>query len=166
VPNFSEGYQLRKLLYGTQVTYSWTLPGASGTSNIFTVSGGNVLVTCLIGQVTTAVGATATTLSLGQAPSVNGTAETTGISTAAAITSSEAGVWITLGGASTVSSNIIAPAELAVGSYAGFTPTLAAAFPVATGQLTAHLSANAGGGVINWYLMYVPLDTGASVAAA
>jgi len=162
--DYLQGLAFRKVLLGTIVSYSWTLPGSATTNNLFTVSTGNILVTSLIGQVTTAIGSTATTLSLGTAPT-NGTAEHTGIATAAAVTSSEAGVWLTTLQA-TVSSNIIAPAELAVGSYAGFTAGNVARFPVAPGYITATTSANAGAGVVNWYLTYVPLDDGAYVTAA
>jgi hypothetical protein len=165
VSNYYKPLACRDTTFGLQVTYSWTLPASATTNTLFTVSGGNILVLALLGQVTTAIGSTTTTLALGAAPTT-GTAEHTGIATAAAITSCEAGVWLTPG-VSTVSSNIIAPAELSVGSFAGFTPSIAAmAFPAAIGGITATTSANAGGGVISWYLMYVPLDSAATVVAA
>jgi hypothetical protein len=164
VSNYYKPLATRDTTFGLQVTYSWTLPASATTNTLFTVSGGNILVLALLGQVTTAIGSTTTTLSLGAAPTT-GTAEHTGIATAAAITSCEAGVWLTPG-VSTVASNIIAPAELAVGSFGGFTPTLVPSFPAAIGGITATTSANAGGGVINWYLMYVPLDSAATVVAA
>lgn len=154
-----QGYQLREIGFGVQVTKSWTLPGSATTQTLFTASGGLVYVTSLVGQVTTLIGSTATTLSLGLgAPTVGGTLDTDGIATATAITSAEVGCLFTpqassgLGGAL----NAIALAGSAVFP--------AAPFIINSATITATTSANAGGGVIKWYLTYIPLDTGATVA--
>ena len=40
-------------MFGTQVTKSWTLPASATTNTLFTVSGGLVAITGLVGQVTT-----------------------------------------------------------------------------------------------------------------
>lgn len=154
-----QGYQLRELNLGTQVTKSWTLPGAAATNTLFTVAGGLVLITLLVGQVTTLIGSTATNLSLGLGtPGVGGTLDTDGIGTATAITSQEVGTLI-----GPIASSGLG-GGLAVGPLAGsavFAPT---PFAVNSATLTATTSANAGGGVINWYVNYIPLDAGATVS--
>ena len=153
-----QGSQERQLLLGNQLTYSWTLPGSATTNTLFTAAGGLVMVTALVGQVTTLIGATATTLALGLGtPGVGGTLDTDGIGTATTITSQEVGTLIApiassgLGGA------------LAVGSLAGSVVFAANPFIINSATITATTSANAGGGVINWYVHYVPIDTGAYI---
>jgi hypothetical protein len=84
------GYELSPSVVGSLVKKGpLTLP-QNATSTLFTVSGGAVLVTSLQGMVTTATGATATTLSLGTAPTV-GTAAVAGIGGANSIASLVAG---------------------------------------------------------------------------
>ncbi len=155
--NIVQGPQLRLLNFGQKITKTGLALPSTATGTLFTVAGGSILVTNLLGLVTTAVGGTATTLALGTAPTT-GTLDTDGIATATAITSSEAGVWVTpvasagLGGA------------LAVGSLGGSSPFVTTQFAVAPGTITWTTSANAGGGVFSWYLTYLPLDDGASVS--
>lgn len=152
-----KGRQQRQLELGYQVTKSWTLPGSATTQTLFTVAGGNVLVTSLFGQVTTLIGSTATTVALGTVPTV-GTASTTGIATATAVTSAEAGTNIAVLAASGVAGALV------VGSNAGKAVWATTPFVVPAGTISATTSANAGAGVIKWYLTYVPLDDGASVS--
>jgi hypothetical protein len=98
-----QGYQLRNIVIGTLVKKGpLTLP-QSATSTLFTITGGAVLVTGLMGLVTTAIGATATNLSTGCVPAT-GTAESSGIANATAITSLAAGTWIhaPINGSSTI----------------------------------------------------------------
>lgn len=154
-----QGAQLRAIAFGVQVTKSWTLPASATTQTLFTAAGGLVVVTSLVGQVTTLIGATATTLALGLgAPGVGGTLDTDGIATATAVTSQEVGTLLGpqassgLGGA------------LVVGSLAGSALFVPTPFVVNSATITATTSANAGGGVIKWYATYVPLDTGATLS--
>ena len=155
--------KIRDVIFGKLVTYSWTLPAAAETDTLFTVHTGNVLVTSLFGEVTTLIGSTATTVALGSKPTIaSGTEETAGIATATAVTSKEAGCWIC------VQASSGAAGALVVGGHAGntaYASTAGTGFPVGPGAIEATTSANAGAGVINWYLTYVPLDTGAYVAS-
>jgi hypothetical protein len=105
--------------------------------------------------VSTVIGATVTTLSLGTVPTT-GTAEAAGIATATAITSSEAGTWV---GALSASGK---GGALVVGSDGGKALFLQSPFIVPAGTITWTTSAGTTG-AITWYLMYVPLDTGATV---
>lgn len=159
--SFLNGAQLRLLAQGYTLSKSVTLQTSAATNTLFTVTGGAVMVTAMLGLVTTLIGSTATTLALGTAPTT-GTAKTAGIATATAITSAEVGTWVT------PTNNTSTPGvagALSVGSNAGASAFLGnPGFIVTTGTITSTTSANAGGGVFTWYLQWVPLDTGASVA--
>jgi hypothetical protein len=152
-----DGLQLEQLIFGEPATKTWTLPNSATTQNLFVITGGNIVVTLLTGVVTTLIGSTATTLSLGTVPTT-GTASTTGLATASTITSAEKGTLLSVQASSGLA------AALVVGSNAGKTTFLQApmGFVVPPGTITATTSANAGGGVIAWYLSYVPLDGVAS----
>jgi hypothetical protein len=147
---------LRELLLGLQVIKSAQALPQTATSTLYTVSGGSVLVTSLLGLVSTVIGSTATTLALGTVPTT-GTAESAGIATATAITSSEAGTWM-----GPLASSAKGGA-LAVGSDGGKAIFLQTPFVVPAGTVTWTTSASTTGN-ITWYLTYVPLDTGASVS--
>src|SRR5215469_14014881 len=88
-----QGYQLRTALFGVQVVKAAQNLPQNATATLATVTGGAVMVTSMVGLVTTVLGGTATTLALGTAPTV-GTASTSGIATATAVTSKEAGTWV------------------------------------------------------------------------
>ena len=152
--NFIEGFELRKLLYGSQVQKTGLALPQNGTGTIATITGGGVHITSLIGQVAVATGSTAVTVALGIIPS-SGTSESNSIATAGSVTSLEAGTYIaapaTLGGA------------LQVGGHAGNPVTETASFVVGTGAITWTTAAS-DGGTINWYITYVPVDTGAYVS--
>jgi hypothetical protein len=91
--NFIQGYELRDLIAGATVTKAAQALPQSATATLFTVTGGAVLITGLAGLVKTALGSTATNLSIGTVPSV-GTAETNGIASATAVASLAAGTWL------------------------------------------------------------------------
>ncbi len=144
---------LRLLQFGQQIRRNAAVLPASGTGHIFTVSGGLVVVTALVGQVTTACSATATTLKITATPST-GTA--VDLTSAVAVTSAEAGSLITLpttlGGALSVTT-----------SGAGQIPGLQ--FLVAPGTIDITTSAT-NTGQVAWSLTYAPWDNGGQVYAA
>lgn len=132
-----------------------TIP-QTAAQNIFTITGGRILVVALTGQVTTAIGATATTLKVTNTPT-SGTA--TDIATATAITSKEVGTLISLP---------VAPGSaLVVGANAGAAVQVAGhqGWLIEPGTLSVTTSASTTG-AISYDLVYIPYDTGASVAAA
>jgi len=153
-----KGTQLRVEVFGYQATKSWTLPASATTNTLFTVSGGAVLVTSLIGRVTTLIGSTATTVSLGTVPTVGTGTGTTALATAVAVTSKEVGTFIGVQASSGVGGALVVGTNAGVPVFTNFD------FSVNAGTITATTSANAGAGVILWYLTYIPLDNGASVA--
>jgi hypothetical protein len=155
-------------ILGQTVTKTHTI--ATETRDLFTVSG-LVLVTSIVGKVTTAL-TVANTVKLVANPTT-GTSSDLCAATDLGTTDTPAGNLITINGA---------PAEVA------FTGIGAAQrFPVTEAQPTAITTVMTGGaqgiyvgagivqavvtgsspdGVIVWYVSYVPLDTGASVVAA
>lgn len=151
------GASLRTALFGTLVERAAATIPQTATQSIFTVAGGRIVVTGLVGEVTTAIGAVATTLSIGLTPTV-GSSSLDSVSSASAITSKQVGV-------------LLAPAltagnGLAVGTNAGFPVQIAgSAFTVPAGSITITTSASTTG-AIKWALLYVPLDADATVAAA
>lgn len=156
--NFNQGFQLRAQVFGIQVLKTAQALPQTATSTLFTVSGGSVLVTSLLGVVSTAIQNQACTLALGTVPTT-GTASSTGLATATSIINKEAGTWV----APQASSG--AGGALVVGTNAGSTVFLQApmALVVPAGTISWTTSAS-NTGAISWYLTYVPLDTGASVS--
>jgi hypothetical protein len=152
----------QSLVPGTLVVKAPQALPATATANLYVVSGA-VMVTGILGRVTTATGATVTTLALGTTAST-----TTSLATATAITSKAAGTWIIpsasgtplVGGALTVSSG---PQFLASSFPGSFLPGLMAPFFVATDTITWTTSAT-DTGQIEWYLWYVPIDGSATVS--
>lgn len=130
----------------------------TATANLFTVGGGNVLVTNLFGIITTIPGGDPE-ITLGLAPTV-GTPEVNGLGATTALTE-EAGTWVALYDTTTTNKAGV----FAVGGHAGIAVFGAVApFPVAPGYITWTSSASETG-AMNWYLTYVPLDEGAYVTA-
>lgn len=154
--NFIQGYQLRTLQLGNLVTKSAAVVPNASAANLFVVSGGAVLITSLVGKVATVFTSTVTTLNMGPAPTT-GTANATGIHNATVLTSAALGAWIT----PTLASGVATAGVVANGiSW----PELDGGdFIVDAGNITYQASA-ANTGQITWYLTYVPLDNGASVA--
>ena len=153
------GYQLRALNYGTQViTSAKTLP-ATATATLFTVSSGAVIVTSLLGLVSTAIASSDPAVTIGTAPTT-GTAEVAGIASSTVLSSAEVGTWITVQPSSGLPGALVVMASAAKAGNAVYLP---APFVVSAGTITWTTGATKTGAVI-WYLTYIPLDTGASVA--
>jgi hypothetical protein len=159
MPDFIQGSQLRRLALGSQVINGPFTPPASGSSStLFTVAGGAVLVTSLLGRVTTALSGTTGAISLGSHPTV-GTDEPAGIATAGVVGGAEIGTWVgpvaaSTGLAGALTANIVA----------GNTVYATAPFVVNAGTIEVKTTVATMTGAITWYLTYVPLDTGASVS--
>jgi hypothetical protein len=131
-----------------------TLP-QTAVQNIYTVSGGRILLVALTGQVTTAIGATATTLKVTNTPTT-GTASD--IASATAITSKEAGTLLGL--------PLTPGSALVVGANAGGAVQVPGhqGWLVQPGTISVTTSASTTGG-ISYDLVYIPYDVGAAVTA-
>lgn len=152
-----QGYQLRTIAFGVQVVKSALALPQTATSTLFTVSAaGPVLVTSLIGVVSTAIQNQACTLALGTVPTT-GTSSSTGLATATSISNKEAGTMVV----PLVSAGVAG--ALVVGSNAGASLFLPTPFIVTPGTITWTTSASNTGNM-TWYATYVPLANGASLS--
>jgi hypothetical protein len=146
--------QLRLIRYGLKVSRAAKVLPATATETIFTVSGGRIRLTGLIGQVAVAMDATVTNLSMVSTPTT-GTQATLG--TVVAVASTAVGASISLnpvfGGALAVTAG---GAGVLPGGYELVIPP--GNIQIATTATNA--------GVVRWDLLYVPFDDAGSVAAA
>lgn len=146
-----QGDQLRTILFGTRVEKS-TGTLAATTISLFTVAGGKVLVTSLVGEVTTAI-TVANSYKLQHNPT---TGTTSDLCAATDIGTTDTPAGSLLGFQGLAGDSIIqGPGKIA---------TLKQPLVLTAGVIE---SVSAGtDGVILWVLTYVPLDNGASVVAA
>jgi len=148
-----KGRVVRRNLYGEKVDRTAAVLPATTTGHLFQVSGGKVVVTGLVGEVTTVCDSTATTVKITSTPTT-GTA--VDLTSTTAVTSKEVGALITLpltlGGALNVQN-----------AGAGEMPG-AVQFVVPIGYIDCITSAT-NAGAVKWSVTYVPLDEGASIAA-
>lgn len=148
-----DGGQLRKAVLGNVVSKAYT-PLVVETKTLFTVTG-LCLVTSIVGLVTTAI-TVANTVKL-QANPTTGTTQDLCAATDIGTTDTPAGDLITLaGGAAT------APV-VGIGAVNGFSASNG--IYIAAGTIEQVTATGADGG-ITWYLTYVPIATGAAIAAA
>lgn len=133
-----QGYQLRELLSGTQVVKAAQALPQTATGTLFTVFGGAVVVTGLLGLVASSLGATGTNLSVGTAPT-GGTAKTDGIATATAVASLAAGTTLTapINGSAAVSTPSVPLSTVAQSNPNPFTAKV-----VITGGTMTNVSVN------------------------
>lgn len=146
---YNQAGQILRANYGPLVVRAAAVLPATATQTIFNVTG-NVLITSLIGVVTTACSATATNLKV----NVLNTATTTNTDIAAnvLVTSLAVGTLYsipTLGSAGTVGNFAVQNNEFAIG---------AGAIRLITDATNT--------GAMKWYVNFVALDSGGSIAAA
>lgn len=151
------GPQIRQSMLGTKVDRTAATVPATTTANIFTVTGGRILVTSLVGTVTTVMSGTATTLSVGLVPTT-GTAAAAGLAAAVAVTSKEVGTQVTL--PATLAGNLFVGTNAGAGSQPP-----ASGVMVPAGAISITTSAT-NTGAMSWSITYIAYDDGASVAAA
>lgn len=159
-----QGGQLRALLLGVRVEKDAAALVQNDAVDLFTVSGGLVVVTSLTGVVTTAVGANVISVNLRHTPSGGSAAA---LNAATAVTSDPVGTFwgLTTGIAADLMSE-----QSPAGSEAPnptFVHQLHQGIILGAGTIDL-LSTNADpdGGAARWVLTYIPLDDGAAVAAA
>lgn len=143
----------RKALFGLKVSKTaFTLP-ATATGALFTVAGGRVLITSILGEVTTAVQAQANAIKLVATP-------TTGtVNDLCATVESNGAALGTLLGVTGLA------ADAMVKSTGGGVSGLRNPIVVAIGVIGLNTAAT-NTGATKWDITYVPLDDGATVVAA
>lgn len=161
---------IRAALLGTKVDRATATIPQSTTTSIFTVSGGRVVITSIVGEVTTVIGGTTVNFNLVYTPSGGAAAD---LCAATACTSDAVGTLYSL-----VSG--IAADLLSIQSYtvAASVPVLASEVPNVTfAQLLREpivVDAGAVGfktsasttGAVKWSMTYIPYDDAATVVAA
>lgn len=154
--NFIQGAQLRLLTQGILVSRAAATLPATTSQNIFTISGGRVLLLALVGEVTTIIQAQSTTVKVTSTPTTGSAIDMSAATTD--INALEVGGRITL-------ANPPAAATALVKTNAGYTNLQGVHTVVPAGTISYTTGATSTG-ALKWDLLYVPLDTGASVAAA
>lgn len=146
---------IRDALYGIKVDRATAALPATALGNIFTVTGGRVVITSLVGEVTTVVQNQACTLSIGVAPTV-GTGSATALGTASSIIAAPVGTHLAAapGGA------VVVDLATQAGVVLAESP-----FLVDPGSITITTSATNTGSV-KWSLTYVPYEDAGVVVAA
>ena len=151
-----QGDQLRSLLCGVKVQRATAALPQTSTSTLFTVSGGKVLITSLIGEVTTVIQTQADNTKLTFDPTDAGA--TQDLCAVLDITADAVGTMYSITGT---------PAT-AMQDALNFLPSSkvpAQPIVLKPGSILLDCAASNTGSV-KWDLTYIPLDNGASVAAA
>ncbi len=153
-----QGDQLRTVLLGTPVSKA-TGTVATGTTTLFNINSGRVIITSLIGRVTTAIGATVATCKLVYNPTAAGTSFD--LCTAVSIETDAVEQTYYIAG------DVGTPGALVVAGAVGqANPVFSKPLVLQAGTLEQVLSADPVGGAITWTVTYMPFDNGASVTAA
>ncbi|MFD6035729.1 hypothetical protein ACFWHF_14480 [Streptomyces griseoincarnatus] len=146
-----QGSQLRTVLLGTRVEKA-TGTLAAETKTLFNITGGKVLITSIVGEVTTSV-TVANSYKLQANPTTGATGDLVA-ATDIGTTDTPAGTLLGFDGIEASS----------IQQSPGVVPTLMRPIVVNTGTIE-HVSAGTDG-AITWVLTYIPLDDGATVTAA
>lgn len=162
---YNEGAAFTKSILGKTVTKGPTTLVQNTSTSLFTITGGLIAVTSLTGIVTTAVANTASlTAKLVTTPSGGSVADLTA---ATVITDDAVG---TLYGWSYVDGDELLSQLTEGGTEApsvNFAPILRVPAVLRSGTIGVTVSNHdPGTGAVKWYLTYVPLDDGATVAAS
>lgn len=146
----------RKALMGTNVGIRVDrATKAVATGDVFfTIAGGRVLLTLILGQVTTAFGAGANACKLSADPTVG---TTTDLCATGEMNAAELGTLISIAGTAGTAMQL---------GKSGAVRAQDAAFVVAPGTIIWTQAAADAAARVKWSLWYVPLDDGATVTAA
>lgn len=147
-----QGSQLRTILFGNRVEKAYATLAVE-TKSLFTVAGGKVLITSIIGEVTTAI-TVAGTSKLQHNPTTGTTRDLVAATD--------------LGTTDTPAGNVLGFTGVPTDSIVhgpGAAPTLAKPLVLTAGTIEQVNATGADGG-ITWVLTYVPLDDGATITAA
>lgn len=158
-----KGNELRTLLLGVKVEKAAAVLPASTTQTLFTISGGRVMVTSLIGEVTTVFDGTVNSLSVEADPTVGAAAD---LAAATVCTSDAAGTLYTVHGIQAALLGTQKEGGTEVPTHAVAKSPVGGGFVVPAGVIQLKTTATDTTGATKWTLTYVPLDDGASVASA
>lgn len=157
VLNPNEG--LRKAILGVRVhRETQALPADASAEALFTIAGGRVIVTSLVGRVTTALQAQANAVKLQYNPTATGT--TFDLCTAVETNGDAVGQTYYIAG------DVATPGALLVGGAVGqANPVFPKPLLLDAGTIDVDC-ADGGTGSVEWTVTYIPYDDGATVVAA
>lgn len=153
-----QGNDLRTIRYGIKVSRATAALPQTTSSAIFTVTGGRVIVTSIVGEVTTVVQTQANNTKLLSNPTTGSSVDLCAVKD---ITALEAGGFLALTPDLDATPFSVALQQQNAGAIT--LPVLGIVVPVGDIELSCAASNT---GSVKWDLTYVPLDNGASVAAA
>lgn len=153
-----QGDQLRTLRYGMEVNRATAALPQTAAGSLFTVSGGRVLVTSILGEVTTAIQNQLNNTKLQSVPTTGSTVDLCATVDIAAL---EVGGFLSLTPDLDATPFSVTLQKQNAGAIT--MPVCAIVIPIGAIKLNCAASNT---GSIKWTLTYVPLDNGASVAAA
>ena len=169
--NSLNGKALRQGILGNYATKQHT-PITNSLNALFTISGGLVAVTCLVGEVTTAIANTASLTAKLQATPTGGSAgdlcAATGITNDAAgtlygLTSGVAADLMSVQSVSSIGGTPVAASEV---PNVTFVPMLWNPLILRAGSIGLLISNHAITGAIKWHITYVPIEANAAIVAA
>jgi hypothetical protein len=151
--NIMSSTAARSLILGTSVSRAAALLPATTQAAIFTVAGGKVLVTSLIGEVVVVMPATANVVKVTGNPTAGTDVDwCTTTSTASA----EVGATLSLGAAALAVKN----------AGGGSLGSIAPGYIAQIGTIDLVTTGTAATGTVKWTLTYIPIDDNAVVTAA
>jgi hypothetical protein len=148
-----DGQQFRKIVFGLRVLRATATLPATATGSIFTVTLGNVMITSILGVVTTSIQAQANAVKLVATPTIGAVND---LCATVDINGLAAGGQLSLTGLA---------ADAMVKSTGGGVSSLRNAIVVAPGAVGLNTAAT-NTGSIRWIVTYVPLEDGALLVAA
>lgn len=148
-----QGSQLRDIGLGRRVQGKTSTVSGAGTHQLFTVAGGEVLITSLYGKVTTAITGASGTYAIQVDPTAG---DTDTVVTATPLGATDVTAGTLLG----VRDQGDGTTDFAPGQFA------LSGLVVAAGEIELVAADASADGVIEWYATYVPLTDGATLAAS
>ncbi len=148
-----QGDQLRTILFGTKVDRATAALPQTTQAALFTITGGRILLTSIVGEVTTAIQNQANNTKLVANPTTGTDVDICAVLNVAA---DEVGCLYGITG-------LFSDALVGANAGAGVIPRNPVVLPVGTLDLNCAASNT---GSVKWSLTYIALDNGASVAAA
>jgi hypothetical protein len=154
-----QGSQVRTVLLGICVNRATeALPADASAEALFTITGGRVVLTSLVGKVTTALQAQANAVKLTYNPTAAGTSFD--LCTAVETNADAVGQTYYIAG------NVASPGALLVGGAVGqANPVFTAPLMLDNGTIDVDC-ADGGTGSVSWTVTYIPLDDGAALVAS
>lgn len=149
----NDGAAFLKSAFGTRVSRATAALPQTTQSALFAVTGGRVLITSIVGQVTTVIQTQANATKLVANPT---TGTDVDLCATLDITADQVGCLYGITGT-------LATAMVGANAGATVVPTNAVVVPVGTIDLSCAASNT---GAVKWDLTYIPLDDGAAVTAA